>query len=67
MSRSYKHIPIVKSTGKNEKKIANKQVRKIEDLGNGGQYKRSYKGGWIHDYTSYISKGSDYYEIIIRK
>ncbi len=56
MSRSYKKIPIVKSGGDKNKKLANKVVRHIIDLNNSGcsrsLYKKQYNSWNINDYIS---------------
>ena len=50
MSRSYKKNPVVKDKGKNEKRFANKKVRRTKNVPNGGAYKKVYNQYDICDY-----------------
>jgi hypothetical protein len=52
MSRSFKHVPIIKDATckKYGKKYANKKVRKI-DIDSGGAYKKVYESYNICDYS----------------
>lgn len=40
MSRSYKHVPMVKYTLKDMKYFANRRIRHIKDIPSGGAYKK---------------------------
>jgi len=55
MSRSYKKTPISTcAKNKKGKKEASKKVRKIDDIGNGSNYKKYYNSWDICDYKCWI-------------
>ena len=56
MSRSFKKHPVVTDkTYKWAKKDANKKVRKLENLGNGNEYKKHYCSWDICDYKFWVN------------
>lgn len=56
MSRSFKKHPVVTDkTYKWAKKDANRKVRKLENLGNGNEYKKHYCSWDICDYKFLVS------------
>jgi len=60
MSRSEKHVPIIKDGGygKQGKKWANKRVRRNYSISNGNNYRKLYEKYDIHDNINNLYKGN---------
>lgn len=55
MSRSYRKNEIVKDRNKNEKRFANKKIRRSTDIPNGKKYKKFYPQYDICDWIVHCS------------
>jgi hypothetical protein len=56
LSRSYKKNPIVKDVSRDEKKFANRKVRRTTEVPDGKQYRKVYPTWDVIDHSSYCSK-----------
>jgi hypothetical protein len=54
MSRSFKHVPGWTDRSPWAKKMANKRVRKMNEVPNGKSYKKAYESWDIHDYKTLL-------------
>lgn len=63
MSRSRKKTPIATcAKNKKGKKEASKKIRKIDDIGNGNNYKKHYNSWNICDYKCWIKNVKEWWK-----